>query len=150
MKTARDRSRREPTHYINVDLDIWSREPLEGLVGAMGAGALVLYVGGRGRQHEAHVELASSGRGMSADRTIVGLTRLVQRLPPRYRKVWDSARSREFNVGIAAGLEPHGFELHLNRATLEALLAVRGTLAVTVYAPDPGDAATSKRRRRAP
>ncbi|HWL65885.1 MAG TPA: hypothetical protein VNP73_07915 [Actinomycetota bacterium] len=127
----------ESTRFVNVDLDIFSRVSLTGLVDAMGEAALVLYVGGTGRKYEAHVELASSGHvGMTADRTIIGLTRLVKRLPPRYRKVWDSAKSREFNVGIEAGLEPHSFEVRLDRRTVDAVREVGGALVVTVYAPD--------------
>ena len=126
----------ESTRFVNVDLDIFARVSLKGLVDAMGEEILVLYVGGAGRKYEAHVELASSGHvGMTADRTIIGLTRLVKRLPPRYRKVWDSAKSREFNVGIEAGLEPHSFELRLDRRTVDAVTDVGGTLVVTVYAP---------------
>jgi hypothetical protein len=129
------RVRREPTHYMNVDLDIFSRVPLKGLVDAMGDEALVLYVGGQGQKHEAHVELVSSHTGMTADRTILGLIRLVKRLSPRYRRVWDSATSRVFNVGIDAGLEPHCYELRLDRRTVGAVAQVGGALVVTVYAP---------------
>jgi hypothetical protein len=129
---------REPTRFLNVDLDIYSRVPLKELVDAMGAKAIVLYVGGERQKYEAHLELASRPMGMTADRTILGLTRLVKRLPPRYRKVWDSAKAREFNVGIEAGLEPHSFELRLDRRTIDALKEVGGALVVTVYAPVPG------------
>lgn len=126
----------EPTRYANVDLDILSRVPLDGLINAMRDDVLVLYVGGEGRSYEAHVELASSYSSMTADRAIVGLTRLIQRLPPHHRKVWDRARSREFNLGIEAGLEQRAFELRLKKSTLEAITGVKGTLVVTVYAPD--------------
>jgi len=139
----------EPTKYINVDLDIFSRVPLKELVDAMGEEAFVLYVGGERQKYEAHVELASSHMGMTADRTIIGLTRLVKRLPPRYRKVWDSAKSREFNVGIEAGLEPHSFELRLDRRTVDAMREVGGALVVTVYAPVLETAKTSPSRNRA-
>ena len=124
----------EPTHYLNVDLDIFSSVSLKGLVNALGDEALVLYVGGKGQKHEARVELASS-HNLTADRTIMGLIRLVDRLPPRYRRVWDSADSREFNVGIEAGLEPHDFGLRLNRRTVQAVASVSGVIVVTVYAP---------------
>jgi hypothetical protein len=139
----------EPTHYINVDLDIFARVSLKGLVDAMGEEVFVLYVGGEGQKHEAHVELAASHRGIPADRTITGLTRLVKRLPLRYRKVWDSARSREFNVGIDAGLEPHSFELRLDRRTVDAVRDVGGALVVTVYAPVLEEAKVSPSRNRA-
>ena len=120
---------------MNVDLGIVSRVPLQPLVDAMGHEAFVLYVGGKAQRHEAHLELASSHMDMTPDRTIVGLTRLVKRLPRRYRKIWDAARSREFNVGIEAGLEPHSYELRLHRRTLNAVADVGGSLVVTVYAP---------------
>jgi len=64
----------------------FSRVSLQGLVDAMGEEALVLYVGGEGHKYEAHVELASS-HSLTADRAIIGLTRFVKRLPPRYRKI---------------------------------------------------------------
>ena len=136
----------EPTHYVNVDLDILSSVPLDTLVQAMGEETFVLYVGGERRKYEAHLELASS-HDMSADQTIIALTRLIQRLPRRHRKVWDSAKSRAFNVGIGAGLEPHGFELLLQRRTLEAICAVDGALVVTVYAPDVHEAKLARRSR---
>jgi hypothetical protein len=123
---------------LNVDLDITSRVPLHGLVDAMGERVFVLYVGGAGRKHEAHVELASSHRDIPADRTIMGLVALVKKLPPRWRNVWDAARSREFNVGIEAGLEPHSYELRLDRRTIDAVAEVGGALEITVYAPDMG------------
>jgi len=138
----------EPTRYANVDLDIFSRVSLKGLVDAMGRDALVLYVGGEEQKYEAHVELASSHMA-TADRTIIGLTRLVKRLPPRYRKVWDSATSREFNVGIEAGLEPHSFELRLKRRTVDAVRNIGGALVVTVYSPVLEEAKASLSRRRA-
>lgn len=126
----------ERTHYLNVDLDILAPVPLDDLVRGFGDAALILYVGGARRKYEAHVELASSRMSSSADHTIIALARLVQRLPPRHRKVWNSAKLREFNIGIQAGFEPHGFELHLQQRTVDAISAVQGTLAVTVYAPD--------------
>lgn len=124
------------TKYINVDLDVISRRPLDALVDAMGERVLVLYVGAQGRGYGAHVELRGSHFGMGVDKAIRGLVRLLKRLPPAARRLWDQARSREFSIGIEAGLRPHGFDLHLQRETLEAVLSVGATLAVTVYAPD--------------
>lgn len=147
MKTA-PRFRSEPTRYLNVDLDILASVPLDAMIQAMDDEVLVLYVGGTRRKYEAHIELASTRRDASADDTILGLTRLVQRLPSHHRRTWDSATSREFNVGIQAGLKPHGFELRLQRRTWDAISGVRGTLVVTVYAPDVTAGAARKVGRR--
>ena len=110
----------------------------------MGERVFVLYIGGKGRKHEAHVELASSHMGVAAGRTIMGLVALVKKLPRRSRKVWDAARSRDFNVGIEAGLEPHSYELRLNRRTIDAVAAVGGDVVVTVYAPDVNRSSMSR------
>ena len=85
----------EPTHYVNVDLDILSAAALTGLVQAMGDNVSVLYVGGESRQFEAHLELASPRLSTTPDRAIVGFVKLIDRLPPRHRETWDRARSRE-------------------------------------------------------
>jgi hypothetical protein len=137
----------EPTYYANVDLDIYAGVPLDGFVQALRDEVLVLYVGGGRRKYEAHVELASS-HSMSADDTIVGLIRLIRALPRVHRNIWDSAQRREFNIGIQAGLEPHGFEVHLQERTLKAITDVRGTLVITVYAPDLGEPRRPVTRRR--
>jgi hypothetical protein len=138
----------EPTHYANVDLDVYAGVPLDGFVQALGDEAFVLYVGGARRKYEAHVELASTHMAMSADDTIVGLIRLIRGLPRVHRRIWDSAQRREFNIGIEAGLEPHGFELRLQQRTLEAITNVRGVLVITVYAPNLRDARLPATRRR--
>ena len=147
-KRAPADSEPEPTHYANVDLDVYANVPLDGFVQALGAEALVLYVGGERRKYEAHVELASSHMTMSADDTIVGLIRLVRGLPRVHRKIWDSAQRREFNIGIEAGFEPHGFELRLQQPTLKAVADVRGVLVITVYAPDLQEARLTVTRRQ--
>lgn len=129
---------------MNVDLDIVSRVPLDGLVEAMGKRVFVLYVGGEGRTHEAHVELAASHMGMPADRTIMGLVAVVKKLPRRSRRIWDAARSRDFNVGIEAGLEPHSYELRLKQRTVDAVAEVGGDVVITVYAPDVNRSSMSR------
>ena len=138
----------ESTHYANVDLDVYSRVPLDGFVRALGDEACVLYVGGGRRKHEAHVELASSHRAISADDTILGLSRLIRGLPRVHRKIWNSAQRREFNIGIEAGFEPHAFELRLQERTLKAIADVGGVLVITVHAPDLSEVRLPVARRK--
>jgi len=152
-RTRTDREPPPPTHYANVDLDVYARVPLDAFVQALGDEAFVLYVGGGRRKYEAHLELASSHMAMSPDDTILGLVRLIRLLPRVHRTIWSSAQRREFNIGIEAGLEPHGSEFRLHERTLKAIAAVRGDLVITVYAPDLSGAdlqlrATLTRKRR--
>jgi hypothetical protein len=62
---------------------------------------------------------------------------LVRRLPPSVRRLWNDAKSRDFNVGIQSALKPHCHELRLTAATLEAVAGVCGSVVITTDAPVP-------------
>jgi hypothetical protein len=128
---------RDPTQFLNVDLEVRSLSPLGGMVQALGDDAFVLHVGRVGRQYAAYLELAGSSMSMSADLTIRRLVRLVEALPSRHRQAWNGAVRRDFNIGIEAGLEPRSFALRLRPDTVESVVRVGGAIVVTVYAPDP-------------
>ena len=137
MKTV---STIEGTHFMNVDLEVISRAPLESLVAALGKRIFELHVGRVGRHHGAFLELGGAGWQGRADPIIVGFVRLIEHLAPGHRRVWNSAIRREFNIGIEAGLEPRSFELKLKPSTVAAIVRVGGTIVVTVYAPQLSDA----------
>lgn len=59
------RSDPKTTHFLNVDLDPYSKSNLQSLVAAMGDRVLVLYVGGHKGTYRAHLEPA----GLSRNRT---------------------------------------------------------------------------------
>jgi hypothetical protein len=137
---------REQTKFLNIDLDILSTSPLEPLVEALGRKVRVLYVGKERRRFGAHLEISGSGYRSNADRLMRRLVALVKTLPRTGRILWDTAQSREFNVGIEAAVNGTVFELRLQLETLEAVTSVRGRIVVTVYAPaGPLSAAARKR-----
>jgi hypothetical protein len=121
------------TRFLNVDLDIRSRARLEPLVAAFGKRVLVLHVGPEGKGHGAHLELANSHR-KNANALIRALIALVRKLPKAGRRLWDQAQSREFNIGIDAGVKPFSYELRLDSETLESVAGVGGRVVFTVYA----------------
>jgi hypothetical protein len=126
----------DDAHFLNVDLDILSRAPLEPLVAGFGKKVLVLYVGKEGRRFGAHLELAKS-HGKNADRAIRDLAALVCKLPKPARRLWNEAQSRDFNIGIQSGSKPRMYELHVTASTLEAVAALGARLTVTTYAAEP-------------
>jgi hypothetical protein len=130
------------TSFLNVDLDIWSRSPLAPLVEAFGKGVVVLRAGEENGRHAAHLEHAASGSDSDIDVAIQRLVRLVERLPPAMRRVWNRAQGREFNVGIQGGMKPHASEFRIERKTIEA--RIDASLALTVYG-----AATSRASKAA-
>jgi hypothetical protein len=140
----------EDTVFLNVDLDILSRIPLESLVEAFGQKVIVLHVGRWGRRYGARVEMADSGHQQDADRLVRRLVGLVKKLPRSIRRLWKEAQSREFNVGIQAGLKPRVFELRFQPATLEAVAAVGGRIVITVYAAERRQALAGRQSQQEP
>ena len=129
----------EGTHFLNVDLDLSSRWDLQPLLTALGQKVVVLHAEFDGKTYSAHLELSRITR--SADATIRGFCALIQKLPAAPRARWNSARTRDFNIGVQAATTPHAFELPIEAKTLQAIAAVGARVLVTVYAarsPLPG------------
>jgi len=131
------------TTFLNVDLDLYSRSNLEPLVAALGQQVSVLYTGRHRKIYEAHLELASLRKTRSADSAIRGFSDLIEALPRAARKLWDTARIRDFNIGVQAALQPHSYKIPLARETVEAATRLQARIVFTVYAPD-----VPKRRTR--
>ncbi|HEY7025071.1 MAG TPA: hypothetical protein VH371_08940 [Candidatus Limnocylindrales bacterium] len=126
----------EGTTFANVDLEVISRSPLDPLVQAFGRKVDVLYVGPWGRRYGAFVEAAGSGYRGTANSLIRRLVALVKALPRNARRLWDTAQSRDFDIGIEAGAKSRTFELRLEPDTLKAVTDVGGRIVITVYAPE--------------
>jgi hypothetical protein len=92
------------TEFLNVDLDLYSRSNLEPLVAALGKRVIVLYAGRHRRTYEAHLELNVAPK--SADAAIRGFAALIRKLPEEPRKLWDTARTRDFSIGVQAAMQP--------------------------------------------
>jgi hypothetical protein len=142
----RGEAQQEPTTFLNVDLDVVSRTRLDPLVAAFGRKVFVLHVSTQGPPYEAHLELEGSHWPKTEpDAIITKFVALIAALPARARRFWDGARSREFNIGIQAGVVPRVHELRLKPRTLEAVAAVGATVVITTYAPDTSSSATKRR-----
>ena|SRR5688572_1142005 len=128
------------TRFLNVDLDIYSNEPLDSLVAAFGNRVLVAYLGREKRSYSTHLSLARYPRRTSD--AILGLTALVERLPRGARRLWNQAKAKIFNVGIQGGLTPQSTEFPVSKAAMDALARVGGSITLTVYAAE-----VPKRRR---
>jgi hypothetical protein len=130
---------RETTHFLNVDLDIHSKSDLQPLVTAMGKKVHVLFVGRIKRTYRAHLELWESGLSESADSIIQGFCALIRALPKAAVELWNSAKIRDFNIGVQAGMQPHVYEIALAPETIRAAAGVNARIVLTVYAPSSGE-----------
>jgi hypothetical protein len=121
------------THFLNVDLDIFSSSDLQPLLDALERKVCVLHAGRERRRHVAHLELGR--RTKNADATIRGFCALIAALPPAARKVWDGARSRDFSIGVQAGRSPNSCDFIVEAKTVKAVADFGGRIVLTVYKP---------------
>jgi hypothetical protein len=119
------------THFLNVDLDIWSRYDLQPLVDAFGKKVFVLYVGHHRRKLRAHFELAR--HTTSADAAIRAFCRLTGALPKMEREIWDAAAVRDFSIGIQAGTHPNPCDFVTEAKTVNAVGALAARIVFTIY-----------------
>jgi hypothetical protein len=124
------------TNFLNVDLDIYARYDLRPLVNAFGKKVMVLYAGRERAGYSAHLELARMARSASADSIIRGFCSLIRGLPPSELALWNSARGRDFSIGVQAGMEPNSCDFALDAATVQAVADLRARIVFTVYAPE--------------
>jgi hypothetical protein len=121
-------------HFINVDLDIYSKSNLQPLLAVLAKKVYVLYAGREKRTWSAHLELARITR--SADATIRGFCALVQALPGAERDLWNTAKVRDFNIGVQAAMRPFSYETVLVAKTVKAASEVNARIVFTIYAPE--------------
>jgi hypothetical protein len=124
----------EPTHFLNVDLEIGSRGKLDVLAAELSSRLFELYRGKVGQLDRAHYEI--SAMTPTADVTIRALVRILKKLTPAARRVWNSARVRDFNIGIQAGATPRSAELAIEPKTLQQITALGGRIVITIYAAE--------------
>ncbi len=136
MRSKRKGRTGAETHFLNVDLDIYSNTDLEPLVAAMGEKVDVCFVGRVKRTYQAHLELWDSGLSQSAASIICGFCALIRKLPKAAVKLWIGAKVRDFNVGEQAAMQPHSYEVALAPETVRAAAELNARIVLTVYAPD--------------
>jgi hypothetical protein len=82
------------------------------------------------------------------ERGILEFCRLVRRLRGAARAAWQKASSREFDIGVQAGMERRSAELVLSRKVIDAIHGVGGHIRVTIYSPLHLIEEDRRRRRR--
>ncbi len=122
------------THFLNVDLDIYSKSNLLPLVDGLGRKIAVMYVGKIRGQHRAHLEVARYTR--SADVTIRALCKLIEALPKNLRALSDAATVRSFSIGIQAGTHPDSIDFVVGPSAVKAVSDVAAQIVITVYTPE--------------
>jgi hypothetical protein len=132
MAGNRDCAGFDRTTFLNVDLDVGSREDLASLADALVPELIVLHVGRVGRAYRASFELRTQPK--TPDGAIRRLVAAVGTLPARQRALWKRAKTRDLNIGIQAADEPMCSEFPLNPLTVKMVSRIGARIVITVYA----------------
>jgi hypothetical protein len=92
-------SRGDP-QFLNVDLDLESAEPLDGLADSSPS-LIVMFSGRKRRKYFLSLELNLSG--LTLDQTLMRWTKLISSLSGERLRIWQTASKRCFNIGFASG-----------------------------------------------
>ena len=122
----------QETHFLNVDLDIYSKRDLQPLVDRLGRKVFVNYVGRERGKFSAHLEVAKIPT--TADAAIRAFCRLIGDLPEPERKIWDAAIVRSFSIGVQAGRRTPVRDFQVRQSTVAQVSEVGAEIVLTVYA----------------
>jgi len=121
----------QPTHFLNVDLELESPTEMSPLIDALARRAFVLQHDSSGTTHRATIELNREPR--DPDAALEAFGKLVRALPLSAREAWNQAAVRDFNIGVQAGTTPPHFELTLAPGALAVASELRARIVLTVY-----------------
>jgi hypothetical protein len=133
------------THFLNVDLDIYSTHDLQPLVKRFGRRVIVLYVGRVRRKYCAHLEVAKKVK--TADSAIRAFCGLIEGLPEPERALWNTATIRSFSVGVKAGEQPDPCDFVIRRKTVRAVSLLGAQIVLTIYAPETASSQAALNRK---
>lgn len=125
------------THFLNVDLDLYSKRDLLPLVESFGRKVVVLMVGRESGRFSAHLEVAR--QTTTADATIRAFCRMVNALPEQGRKLWDGATVRSFSIGVQAEIDSPVRDFRIEQRTVKAVADIGAEIVLTIYAPGQTD-----------
>jgi hypothetical protein len=123
------------THFVNVDMEVWSSVDLAPLAKAFEPGAYHISRMALDDGFFTNLELADQPE--EPEDGIRRFIDLVERLPPKMRAVWDAASKRDFSIGVVAGRDPSQLELPIGPEVLEGAARVGARIVFVVYVNAP-------------
>jgi hypothetical protein len=126
-------SKLDKSSFLNVDLEIFSKSNLQSLVAALGSNVHVHYLGTEFRLFKAYLDLTRQPK--TPESGVLRLCKLIQKLPPSERAIWNAAKSRSFDIGIEAPNRGSHYWAAIGSEAIRAAAEVNAQIAITVYAP---------------
>lgn len=125
--------------FLNVDLEVRSREDLSALAAEFETKACVLHFGQEAGRNFLTVEREDESSGEGLEATVRDLCHLVEGLSTISRQLWDGAESRVLDAGFDATSGHPLAWFSVSPDLLRRIAVLNACLAFTMY-PD-GDAA---------
>jgi len=119
---------RSVPRFLDVDIDVESREPLQGLANAL---PLIVLFSSKVRRNYV-MSLEGTWPALSLDQTLRRLTKMISALSGEPMRLWRRASKRSFNIGFACGSD-RAPPFSIDSATVERIAAVGGNIEVTLY-----------------
>ena len=119
--------------FLNVDLEIESRHPLNPLVDALGDDVLVLHQTHTNGIFSASLEAAECAG--DAEITTSTLCTMLEHLPEAARDSWRACHTRVFNIGYKSGdtSGPHTFQSSIQPKTVARITQLGAGVTITIY-----------------
>lgn len=130
--------------FLNVDLEIFSRSPLEPLVAVFGKKVITLYLGPEFGFNKAVLEVSSH---KSPEFCILSFCGLVRSLHRRERAIWNAAKARTFDIGIEVPEKGRLFWSPISAKAVRAAAEVDARIAISVYNPTIPPRASKRRAK---
>jgi hypothetical protein len=124
--------------FINVDLDLESKGPLDYLCLELSRGKDVhhMHCGPNGRGYSATLECANGGETCEAESVIHRFCEVVESLNERAMGEWKAAHLRTFDIGYEVSGSDLRWKTELRQATLTRVVALGACIVFTVYPVD--------------
>jgi hypothetical protein len=122
-----------PTEFLNVDLDLESKKALDPLLSELGDKVHVVYHGpSEEKTHLAALEVYE-GDDDDPDSIINEFCKLLEKLSPRAKAVWENCSMRRFDIGFESGVSGHPLCIDLDPKTLKRVADLTASVGVTIY-----------------
>jgi hypothetical protein len=118
--------------FLNVDLDIESREPIDLITKELTeSDCIALWEGKRKNLFAASYEVNSQASGPES--IINAFCLLIRNLTKPARDQWERCIKRSFDLGFDSGEGKQCYQVFLDNETIQEVASLGGTIAISIY-----------------
>jgi hypothetical protein len=129
---------KQDVQFINVDLEVWSKNDLEILIDAFGDNALEM---GHFRfdngdvlaSFEIAIGLLDDWQNPEVDEIISKFCGLIENLPKKAKQAWNESYKKVFDIGFDSGNTNKSFNTEIKVETLKRVQEIGAGIVITIY-----------------